>query len=280
MKRIGIMLVATALLTITAGRVFSKSMVEEDTERFEKMYSGKYLYTQPDLTLGGGMKGRISSPTNAIMAIFALPPHEPKFVYMGALGEDHAFEFSGLPAAKYDLFIAYEHEVFEGLTLNRYKNTLTDADRKSIDYIINRSDRFFEKKVIHRVSGVTGKKTGKARAVVSLIRLGPVTDMSNNTYAGAHKRNYKVFFLEDVGPGYQVAKTRDVLSKFVEPGKEVPKWNYRPYLSSIRVTDSIKDLGNIDLNIPGELPELPDPAAEIDPGASISVEDESTDKTK
>jgi hypothetical protein len=58
----------------------------------------------------------------------------------------------------------------------------------------------------------------------------------------------------------------------VEPGKEIPKWNYRPYLSSIRVTDSVKDLGTIDLSIPGEERELPDPVDEIDPGSSVTVD--------
>jgi len=275
MKRTYTTLTILTLFSMMAETVCSESLVEKDEKLFSTMYTGKYLYTNPDLSLGGGIKGEITSPTNIkLIGVFALPPHEPKFVYQGTFSQDNLiFEFHGLPSAKYDLFIAFEHEVFEGLTLNRYKNTLTDADRKSIEYIVNKSDPFFEKKIVHRLSGVTGKKTGYARAIVSMIRLGPVTDMANHVYAGAKKRNYKIFFLEDVGPGYQVTRTRDVLMKFVEPGKEVPKWNYRPYLSGIRVTNKLKDLGKIDLTIPGEMPELPDPVREIDPAASISVDD-------
>jgi hypothetical protein len=284
MKRIYIALTTTTALLLTlAVQVYAKDLVDKDTAQFEKMYKGKYLYTEPDLSLKGGMKGIIVSTNKTLVSeVFALPPHEPKFVYKGVLsGPGNCnFEFNGLPAAKYDLFIAYEHEVYEGLTLNRYKNTLTESDRKAIEYIIKKSDPFFEQKVIHRVSGVSGKKKGKARAIVSMIRIGPVTDMANNVYAGAHKRNYKMFFLEDVGPGYQVARSRDIMSRFVEPGKDVPKWNYRPYLSSIRVTDSVKDLGKIDLSLPGEERELSDPVDEIDPGSSVSVDTESTDKKK
>ncbi len=266
----------TAMLSVTAIIVYAASLADLDEAKFSKMYTGKYLYTNPDLSLGGGMRGEIIKPDDIpIAGVFALPPHEPKFVYKANLaGKDlRTFEFVGLPPAKYDLFIAFQHEVWEGLTLNRYKDTLTDADRKSIEYIINKSDPFFEKKVIHRVSGLTGKKKGYARAVVSMIRLGPVTDMANNVYHGAKKRNYKVMFLQDVGPGFQVARSRDILSKFVDPGKEVPKWNYRPYLSSIRITDKIKELGQLDLSVVGEMPELPDPVEEIDPGAEIPVEE-------
>ncbi|MDD4871944.1 MAG: hypothetical protein PHR77_15405 [Kiritimatiellae bacterium] len=284
MKRIFITLIAiTALLSIMTGKTYSDNLVERDTAQFNKMYTGKYLYTNPDPAAKGGLKGEIVGLEKMIVSdVFALPPHEPRFVYRAVQGgtENRIFEFYGLPPAKYDLFVAFEHEVYEGLTLNRYKNTLTETDRKAIEYIIKKSDPFFEQKIIHRVSGVTGKKKGKARAIVSEIRLGPVTDMANNVYAGAHKRNYKIFFLEDVGPGYQIARSRDISSKFVAPGKDIPKWNYRPYLSSIRVTDSMKDLGKIDLTIPGEERELPDPVDEIDPGASISVDTESTEKKK
>lgn len=278
MKRISIFLAAAAFLSLTARYASTETLVEKDEKLFSKMYTGKYLYTNPDLSLGGGLRGKIIAPTkDKIIGVFALPPHEPRFVYRAILsGDDNlTFDFNGLPAAKYDIFIAFENEVWEGLTLSRFKDTLTDADRKSIEYIVNKSDPFFEMKVIHRVCGTTGKKKGMARAIVSMIRLGAVTDMANNVYAGAKKRNYKMFFLEDVGPGYQVARTRDVLMKFVEPGKEVPKWNFRPYLSSIRVTDKMKDLGTIDLKIPGEMPELPDPVDEIDPGGSFSVEADS-----
>ena len=277
MKRIRIALGAVVFISAVMRLAYSETLVEKDEKQFSKMYTGKYLYTDPDLSLGGGIKGEIVTPTNFVLGIFALTPHEPKFVYKAVLSgtDNRLFEFNGLPSAKYDLFIAYESEVFEGLTLSRFKDTLTDADRKSIQFIVNKSDPFFEKKVIHRVCGTTGRKKGVARAIVSMIRLGPVTDMAGHSYSGAHKRNYKMFYLEDVGPGYQVARTRDVLMKFVEPGKEIPKWNYRHYLSSIRVTDKIKDLGKIDLSVPGEMPVLPDPVDEIDPGASVPVESDS-----
>lgn len=276
MKRNSIMFAVAGLIAVAAAITYAESLAEKDEAQFAKMYTGKYLYTNPDPAQGGGIKGEIMAPKGKIVGIFALPPHEPKFVYkavMGGTADRPTFEFTGLPAAKYDLMICFEQEVYEGLTLNRYKNTLTADDMKAIEFIVNKSDPFFEKKIIHRISGITGKKKGKARAIVSEIRLGPVTDMANNVYAGAHKRNYKMFYLEDVGPGYQVARTRDVLSKFVDPGKEVPRWCYRSYLSSIRVTDSVKNLSALDLSVVGPTPDLPDPVDEVDPGDSIPVED-------
>jgi len=277
MKRNAIVWIsAIALSSITSTAIYAATLAELDEAKFSKMYTGKYLYTNPDPSATGGMRGEIIKPNDVpIVGVFALPLHEPKFAYRANLGgaDLRSFEFIGLPPAKYDLFIAFEHEVWEGLTLNRYKDTLTDADRKSIEYIINKSDPFFEKKVIHRVTGLTGKKKGYARAIVSMIRLGPVTDMANNVYNGAKKRNYKLMLLEDVGPGYQVTRSRDIVSKFVDPGKEVPRWNYRPYLSSIRITDKIKELGKLDLSVVGEMPVLPDPVDEIDPGAEMPVDE-------
>ncbi|MDD4869878.1 MAG: hypothetical protein PHR77_04900 [Kiritimatiellae bacterium] len=275
-----VLIIALALFPLISTQLNVFGQAQRDQALFDTMYTGKYLYTAPDLSLGGGLKGevvvpkgKVTDPKKIVLGIFALPPHEPKFVYKGVLsGEDNrSFEFRGLPPALYDIFIAFENEVYEGLTLNRFKNSLTEADRKSIEYIINKSDKFFEMKVIHRMSGITGKKTGYARAIVSMIRIGATTDMAGHSYT-AHKRNYKLVFLEDVGPGYQVARTRDVFSRFIASSKDVPDWNYRPYLSGIRVTDTIKDLGIIDLSIPGEEKKLSDPVDEINPEDTVPRE--------
>jgi hypothetical protein len=273
MKRSNFVLIIVIALSFIFSTHFNVTgQVSRDQALFDTMYSGKYLYTEPDLSLGGGIKGeivipkgKVTEPRMIVLGVFALPPHEPKFVYKAVLsGEDNCvFEFRGLPPANYDLFIAFENAIYEGLTLNRYRNSLTEADRKSIEYIINKSDKFFEMKVIHRMSGITGRKTGYARAIVSMIRQGATTDMAGHRYS-SHKRNYKLVFLEDVGPGYQVARTRDIYSKFIASDKDVPQWNYRSYLSGIRVIDSVKNLDKIDLSIPGPEKKLSDPVDEID----------------
>ena len=74
-------------------------------------------------------------------------------------------------------------------------------------------------------------------------------------------------------PGFQVSRKQEYCSQFVCPRKGVPKWKLQAYLSSIRITDKMKELGKLDLSIVGEMPELPDPVDEIDPGAEIPVDE-------
>ena len=248
---------------------------------YASLYPGTHLYNDPDPSSGGGLKGTITSCQGAkVYGVFALPPHDPKLCYRGALSGagGHTFEFTGLPAAKYDLFIIIGCEVYEGITLNRYKNTLTEKDKKSIAEIVQKSEPFFSKsKIIERLSGVTGNKSGKAKAIVSMLRTAAASSVAAATLGGNYRKAYKIFYFEDVGPGYQVSRTREILTGNVYPGKENAKFSYRPYLSSIRVTDSIKDLGKLDLSVPGKEEPLPDPVDEIDPSSTVTDTSE-TDK--
>jgi len=258
--------------------VSEEEQCEKDNREYAKHYAGKYLYTKPDPSSGGGIKGEIIKPTTTLVGVFAIPPDNPHYCYRGELGvsasSNQTFSFTGLPAAKYDLFILYKYEIYEGLSLSRYKNTLTAKDLKLIDYIVQKSEPYFgDGKTIHRICGTTGKKTGKAKAIVSMLNKKPSSLPFGGFVSHQPRRALKIFFLEDVGPGWQVAETREIIARFVTPGKEIPTSNYRTYLGKIRITDTVKDLGQLDLSKPGEKEgPLPDAKDEIDTGASIAVE--------
>lgn len=214
------------------------------------------LYTSPDPSAEGGIQGRIAFPRKPIEQILAMPPDEPKHVYLGSIsGEDkQSFSFKNLPMAKYNLFVIYEDQFFEGLELSREPDTLTAKDREGITKIVMASDPFFNNKTIHRLEGTTGRGNF-ARCVVTQSRdqsapgevvqgegFGVTMDKSLG------RRTYKLIWLKDVGVGWQVVQKRDLYPVTVLLKELKPKHNYSAKLSNIRVTNKVKDLGEIDFS--------------------------------
>ena len=219
---------------------------------------GIHLYTKPDPDAHGGIMGTVAAPAKPLAAVFAIPPDEPRFVYKGTItGPDRrGFRFQGLPVSRYDLMIFFDNVFYEGLTLTRAEDTLTKADRQAIETITMRSETFFNKKTIHRLEGLTGNMTGTARALSVFRRTGFTVDY---TWTGGrnpgdpgvhsdHRRAVKLIVLEDVGPGWQVKRTREIFTIEVPPSTPPLRSVYRRKLSRIRVTDHLKDLGEINLS--------------------------------
>jgi len=219
-----------------------------DAERYTKRYTGKYLYTDPDPSAGGGIRGRVTGVAMPIVAVFAIPPDEPRFCYKGSvIGSDRReFLFEGLPVAKYDLVVVYGETLYEGLTLHRGDDTLTRVDIEQIEAIIQKSEPFFDTKYIHRLEGETGRMTGLARCIETLLRTSPMIDYAGARYTD-HRMSHKLVLLEQVGPGWQISRTREFYACFVKPGTRKPHFIHRRVLSRIRVVDSIKDLGDVNL---------------------------------
>ena len=198
------------------------------------------LYTKPDPSAKGGIKGRMASPATPIAQILAIPPDEPRLVYEGAVsGTDRReFLFSGLPMRKYDLVVIYEGSFYEGLNLHRDENTLTRDDKRKIEEIVQASEPFFTKKVIHRVEGTTGRGNF-ARCICTFLR-----DRMDDTGKG-QRRTFKLMMLKDVGPGWQVVRARDLYPLYVDAAHALPGHRYSKALGGIRVADYIKDLGDV-----------------------------------
>lgn len=207
------------------------------------------LYTSPDPDSTGGITGKIINPGMPILEILAMPPDHPELVYEGkVIGESRqGFLFENLPTSKYDLFVIYENEFYEGLELSFVPDTLTDKDRKSIDYIVKASDPFFNKKIIHRVEGTTGRGNF-ARCVVTQYRDGPGTVTAYyEAMKGENRRTFKLIWLKDVGVGWQVVQKRDLYPVTAAMNLMTPTHHFSKVLSRIRVTDTVKDLGEISL---------------------------------
>ena len=201
------------------------------------------LYTQPDASTKGGVTGKIKSPTMPIEQILAIPSDEPRFVYEGKK-DGTRFSFSGLPMGKYDLVVIYDNSFYEGLRLHREPDTLTAEDRKKIESSITKSEPFFNTKIIHRLEGTTGRGN-LCRAICTYVR-----EKSAEDYSGAlegFRRTFKIVILKDVGPGWQIVRSRDLFPLSVEKANARPRHFHSETISGIRVSDYEKDLGEISL---------------------------------
>lgn len=206
------------------------------------------LYTQPDASAGGGIKLRINRVQKNLLHAFAIPQFETRFVYKGVATGGDSVSFTGLPAAKYDVVLVFEDSFYEGCKLSRDEDQLSAADKKSIEEKINKSVPFFNLKEMHRLSGSTGSD-GQAMCVLQEMRTKPVTLQSAEVRSDIQIRSIKLVMLDQVGPGWSVTQTREIIRQEVAGNERkgpLPHHFALP-LGGIRVTDSIKDLGLVDL---------------------------------
>ena len=232
---------AIAALALTASALHAKEAMENT-----------FLYTKPDPDSHGGITGTITSPAEKIVQILATPASEPEKVYEGKLDPANpgAFTFEGLPPNRYDLLVFYKDNYYEGVTLMRDDNSLTDEDLKKIDITLQKSEPFFLTKRIDRVEGVTGRGN-EARMLAGYLR-SKESELMLTTHEGKfvredHKRTVKLVLLKDVGPGWQITKARNLYPAWVPVGTNLYKHHYSPDLSRIRVADSMKDLGKLSI---------------------------------
>ena len=204
------------------------------------------LYTKPDPEATGGIKGTVAYPSRPIEQILAIPPDEPRLVYKGTISGSSRrdFSFSGLPMRKYDLVIIYDDQFYEGLTLQRGEDTLTETDRQKITTTINKAEPYFTRKIIHRLQGTTGRGN-LARCVCTFMR--DKVPANSPKEARNIRRTFRLFMLKDVGPGWQVVRSRDLYPVWTTKGKMAAKHHYEKALSKIRVTKSVKDIGQLNL---------------------------------
>ena len=166
---------------------------------YSKTKVGINLYSKPDPSAGGGIKGVIAGAPSEILGVLAMPQKFPNIsamedieggvsaknarninkdmtnqVYLAGLGSDNAFTFYGLPPGKYDLFVLCENCFYEGLLLTREEHTLSEADTRAIKTKITESNPFFNVKNQHRIEGQSGAY-GKARVLEQEVRTLPVT---------------------------------------------------------------------------------------------------------
>ncbi|MFA5042911.1 MAG: hypothetical protein WC381_08935 [Kiritimatiellia bacterium] len=232
-------------------------------------YTDSHLYTKSDPAASGGIRATLAASANPVQHAFAIDNGNPKLVYKGSVSEDgKEIQFTGLPAASYDLVLVASDRFYEGCRLARDPDALTDRDRQFISDAIEKSVPFFNAKKIHRCEGTSGRD-GKARAVLQEMRIidpiapGAASGGSNNITRGYYGpidtsagtpasdiqiRSLKLALTEDVGEiGWQLTMTREILRTIVGPKDKrgFLLHCYSPILGGIRVVDTEKDLGEL-----------------------------------
>lgn len=207
------------------------------------------LYTPPDPSARGGITLRLPTSAPALRAAIAVPTLSREYAYLGRIDpRGHSVDFSGLPTDRYDLLLVFDDWFAEGILLSRDPDTLNDADRRAIRETVDRSVPFFDTKVLHRCEGVGGKG-GRAAAVLQEVRTRPITLQDASVRTDIQVRSLKLALFEEVGPGWHLVRTRELLRQEVGPGetKGALRHVFVPSLQGIRVMDSVRELGEIQL---------------------------------
>ena len=220
-------------------------------------YKSLLLYTSPAPEATGGM--HVVSPIPLEMAI-AISESNQEHVYRAVLGPDKMdITFSNLPVSKYDLVLITKDYFYEGISLNRDENSLTDTDRAAIEEIFSRSVPFLNVKRTEAVKGTPGDD-GHATALVQWMRVGGnLLNQNADLLTGHEIRSLRLAFLSDVGPGWQVTATRELLRTDVFPDmlKGFIPVLYSDDLNGIRVVDTVKNVGTVNLSAANPLNTLP-----------------------
>ncbi len=210
-------------------------------------YKSLLLYTPPDPSATGGL--RLISPVPVEFA-FAIPQSNQEHVYKATLGPDQKqIAFMNLPVSRYDLLLVTKDHFYEGISLNRDENSLTPNDLASIEEIFSRSVPFMNVKRTEVVKGTPGDD-GRGAALVQWMRIGGnLLNQNDDLMVGHSIRSLRLAFLADVGPGWQVTGTRELLRTDVFPNmvKGFLGVTYVDDLNGIRVVDSVKDIGPVNL---------------------------------
>jgi hypothetical protein len=211
-------------------------------------YKSVALYTPPDPSATGGL--HFVSPLPLEFAA-AIPESNQAHVYKGNLGTDKKdVSFSGLPVARYDLLLMTQDHFYEGISLNRDDTSLSPDDLAAIEEIFSRSVPFMNIKRTEVVKGTPGDN-GAATALVQWMRAGGnLLNQNADLMVGHQIRSIRLAFLADVGAGWQVTATREILRTDVFPNmtQGFLPFTYADNLNGIRVVDSVKDIGNVDLS--------------------------------
>ncbi len=240
--------------------------------------TGKYLYTKPDAGAPGGICGRIVGAPSSVEGVIAIvqrfrnvsalanvkggtaaknggqaASHMKFPCYLADLDDKNNFTFRGLPTGKYDLIVICEDRIYDGIKLSREEMTLSKEDLRVINAKIKESNPFFDTKKISRIEGTTGR-LGASRAIVQELRTKAFFDQYGSTYDNLQIRSIKLYIMDSVGGGrmgthWEVQKTRELCRKEVggvDTKGALPEI-FLPALQGVRVSKSIKDVGEISL---------------------------------
>jgi len=272
-------LTLTLLSAATAGALLAGvKIVPGNMSPYSNTQVGGKLYTEPDASAYGGIRGTLTDLPSELLGVVAVQQRFTDIAsrdageggtaaknarnttkeieiptYLASLGSNNSFSFRGLPPGKYDLLVICDNAMYDGILLAREISTLTDADIKVITDKVGESNPFFNLKNIQRIEGVPGGY-GKARLLGQDMRTLPVTLQSAEVLSHIQIRSMKIYQLEQIGtaklgPMWTIKRTRELVRQEVGPPDTkgpIPNF-FCQALQGIRVSTSVKDIGTVAL---------------------------------
>lgn len=260
-----IICLAALALASAADAQYQKGFVPSPWELFKPQYdkstdggSGR-IYTAPDASATGGIEGKvegvelgmciaIESPT-----IAADPERIRVYRAVPDIGGDDkkvvsTFKFTGLPTGKYDLVLIDRYrQMWEGILLGEDSSSkFTPTQQKNLTTRINVADTYWNQRVIHRI-GVDGERV---LVFVERLRVGLILKQSGEKFGG-YQRRLEIVELHQAADDWQMARTRHFyrLGEPAETTTPFLKDIHVAALGGIRVVDSVKQLGALDLKL-------------------------------
>ena len=199
------------------------------------------IYTAPNPAAPGGIRGSV----NVVLTHAIAVEHDRTRVYRGTLGGGKAFSFAGLPVGKYDLvLVTADGGVYEGLALGDEKRDLPAGSLENLKKRVSAQDAFYNRTLIQRI----GFDGDNALVFVERVRDKEILKQSAEKL-NATLRRLEIMELAQASDDWQVTTTRHLYREEQPPGGiNFLRHGYARELGNVRVIDSVKDLGSLQLS--------------------------------
>ena len=203
------------------------------------------LYTKPAAGATGGISGKVDTELTHAIAL----NRDYTQCFRGDLSDGgKAFRIAGLPTGKYDVIcVTKGGQIFEGVELGEDGSKLPAASVKYSEARIKKADTFFPKAKIHRFGLIEGGE--KMLLFVERIRDSLILRQSGEKLE-SNLRRIEVVELIKAKDDWQMLNTRHIYREEAPLVENMPFFTHKfvPELGSVRVIDSVKDLGSISLS--------------------------------
>jgi hypothetical protein len=203
----------------------------------------KNFYTQAKPGVGGGITAKVDLALTHAIAL----ERDRTSLYKAALSEENTrFHFANLPTGKYDLLLFTKEEgVFEGLQLGEPFDLGAGDGRKNLEERIAKADAFFNKYKLHRVGVIEGG--GRLLALIEKVRDKETLTGGGEKLNGPVRR-FEVAQFEKAADTWSFMVNRHLYREEEKDGQGAfLDSKFEPALGSVRVIESVKDLGAIRL---------------------------------
>jgi hypothetical protein len=203
----------------------------------------KNFYTQPKDGAGGGITAKVDAALTYAIAL----ERDRTSAYKATLSEENTrFHFPNLPTGKYDLLLFTKQGVlFEGLQLGEAFELGAGESRKNLEERIAKADAFFNKYKLHRMGVIEGGS--KLLALVERMRDKETLTGGGEKLAGPVRR-FEVAQFDKAADTWSFMVNRHLYREEEKAGQSAfLDSKFVPALGSVRVIESLKDLGVISL---------------------------------